>query len=126
MKHTYTITGMTCNGCRSSVEKALNSIKGIEAVVSLDPPISTLTMKDHMPLVQSIDTSKMIMSPMPGVIYSINVKVGDEVVPGQEVCIVEAMKMQNALRTETAGKVKAVHVKKGQTVNGDQVLIEFA
>jgi Cu+-exporting ATPase len=56
MKHTYTITGMTCNGCRSSVEKALNSIKGIEAVVSLEPPIATLQMKDHIPLVQLQET----------------------------------------------------------------------
>ena len=56
MKHTYTITGITCNGCRSSVEKALNSIKGIEAVVSLDPPIATLLMKDHIPLAQLQET----------------------------------------------------------------------
>jgi Cu2+-exporting ATPase len=56
MKHTYTITGMTCNGCRSSVEKALNSIEGIEAVVSLDPPIATLLMKDHIPLAQLQET----------------------------------------------------------------------
>jgi Cu2+-exporting ATPase len=55
MKHTYTITGMTCNGCRSSVEKALNSIR-IEAVVSLDPPIATLLMKDHIPLAQLQET----------------------------------------------------------------------
>jgi len=56
MKHTYTITGMTCNGCRLSVEKALNSIEGIEAVVSLDPPIATLLMKDHIPLAQLQET----------------------------------------------------------------------
>ena len=56
MKHTYTITGMTCNGCRSSVEKALNSIEGIEALVSLDPPIATLLMKDHIPLAQLQET----------------------------------------------------------------------
>ena len=56
MKHTYTITGMTCNGCRSSVEKALNSIIGIEAMVSLDPPVATLLMKDHIPLSQLQET----------------------------------------------------------------------
>ena len=56
MKHAYTITGMTCNGCRSSVEKALNSIKGIQAVVALDPPIATILMKDHIPLVQLQET----------------------------------------------------------------------
>ena len=47
---------MTCNGCRSSVEKALNSIEGIEALVSLDPPIATLLMKDHIPLAQLQET----------------------------------------------------------------------
>lgn len=47
---------MTCNGCRSSVEKALNSIAGVEATVSLDPPIATLIMKDHIPLVQLQET----------------------------------------------------------------------
>lgn len=47
---------MTCNGCRSSVEKALNSIKGIQAVVALDPPIAIILMKDHIPLVQLQET----------------------------------------------------------------------
>ncbi|WP_426095596.1 heavy metal translocating P-type ATPase [Flavobacterium sp. DSR2-3-3] len=56
MKHDYHIMGMTCNGCRSSVEKALNSIAGVEATVSLDPPIATLIMKEHVPLVQLQET----------------------------------------------------------------------
>lgn len=65
-------------------------------------------LRVFMPSIKVLDTSKMIMSPMPGVVFAINVKAGDEVVPGQEVAIVEAMKMQNALRSEVAGKVKAV------------------
>lgn len=47
---------MTCNGCRSSVEKALNSIAGVKATVSLDPPIATLIMKEHIPLIQLQET----------------------------------------------------------------------
>ena len=47
---------MTCNGCRSSVEKALNSMAGVEATVSLDPPIASLIMKKHIPLVQLQET----------------------------------------------------------------------
>jgi Cu+-exporting ATPase len=43
MIHTYTITGMSCNGCRTKVEKALNEIDGVQASVSLDPPIATIT-----------------------------------------------------------------------------------
>lgn len=50
MKHTYQITGMSCNGCRTSVEKALNSIDGIDASVTLDPPIATVTMEKHVPI----------------------------------------------------------------------------
>ena len=43
MTHIYTITGMSCNGCRTKAEKALNEIEGVEATVSLDPPIATIT-----------------------------------------------------------------------------------
>ena len=52
MKHTYNIAGMTCNGCRSTVEKALNSIEGIEASVALDPPVATISMIRNTPLQQ--------------------------------------------------------------------------
>mgnify|MGYP003602081789 FL=1 len=52
MTHTYTITGMTCNGCRSKVEKTLNAIDGVEAKVSLNPSIATITMEKHIPTTQ--------------------------------------------------------------------------
>lgn len=52
MTHTYTITGMTCNGCRSKVEKTLNAIDGVEAKVSLNPSIATITMEKHIPITQ--------------------------------------------------------------------------
>lgn len=45
MTHKYTISGMSCDGCRTKVEKALNTIDGVEATVSLDPPIATIAMK---------------------------------------------------------------------------------
>ena len=49
MIHTYNITGMTCDGCRTKVEKTLNTIEGIEAKVSLNPPVATITMEKHIP-----------------------------------------------------------------------------
>ena len=45
MTYKYTITGMFCDGCRTKVEKALNAMEGIEAAVTLDPPIATITMQ---------------------------------------------------------------------------------
>ena len=52
MEHTYTITGMSCDGCRSKVEKTLNAVDGIQAVVTLDPPVATITMDKHIPTTQ--------------------------------------------------------------------------
>ncbi|QIH38565.1 copper-translocating P-type ATPase [Flavobacterium sp. Sr18] len=56
MKHTYTITGMSCDGCRSKVEKTLNAIDEIQAVVTLVPPIATITMDKHIPTKQLQET----------------------------------------------------------------------
>lgn len=49
MIHTYTVTGMSCDGCRTKVEKTLNAIDGVEAVVTLEPAIATITMEKHVP-----------------------------------------------------------------------------
>lgn len=48
MIHTYTITGMTCDSCRTNVEKALNNIEGVQAIVTIEPPLATITMKKHI------------------------------------------------------------------------------
>jgi Cu+-exporting ATPase len=52
MIHTYTITGMSCDGCRSKVEKTLNAVDGVQAAVTLDPPVATITMEKHIPVEQ--------------------------------------------------------------------------
>lgn len=44
---------------------------------------------------------------------------------GLECCVVEAMKMQNSMKTSVTGKVKAIHVKPGDTVEEDQVMVEL-
>ena len=49
MEHTYKITGMSCNECREKVEKALNALEGISAVVALEPPQAIITMQKHIP-----------------------------------------------------------------------------
>ncbi|CAG0909046.1 unnamed protein product [Cyprideis torosa] len=62
---------------------------------------------------------------MPGQVKAVNCSVGDTVGENQEVCVIEAMKMQNALATPMAGTVSHVHVKVGDTVEEDQVLVEI-
>ena len=65
-------------------------------------------------------------SPMPGVILSMAVEKGQQVVTGDEVCVLEAMKMQQSLRADWSGIVKVVHVKAGQQVLGGDPILELA
>ena len=49
MKHTYKITGMTCNGCRSHVEKTLSEVEGVtNASVSLEKSEAEISMQEHI------------------------------------------------------------------------------
>ena len=59
---------------------------------------------------------KPVTSPLPGVIVEISVKVGDTVKAGQQVAVLEAMKMENAIEADHAGTVTAIHVNKGDSV----------
>jgi propionyl-CoA carboxylase alpha chain len=72
------------------------------------------------------DTSKFLLSPMPGLIISIPVRAGEPVKAGQELLVLEAMKMENVLRAERDAVVEAIAVEPGATVAADQVLIAFA
>ncbi|XP_039193690.1 propionyl-CoA carboxylase alpha chain, mitochondrial isoform X1 [Crotalus tigris] len=68
------------------------------------------------------DTTSIIRAPMPGVVVAISIKPGDTVAVGQEICAIEAMKMQNSLPAGKTGKVKAVYCKIGDTVaEGDKL-----
>jgi propionyl-CoA carboxylase alpha chain len=72
------------------------------------------------------DTSKLIISPMPGLVVSIDVELDQEVQEGEAVCVVEAMKMQNIIRAEATGTVKAINVAAGDSVAADEIMVEFA
>jgi biotin carboxyl carrier protein len=66
-----------------------------------------------------------VIAPMPGLVVRVNVAVGDTVVAGQGVLVMEAMKMENELRASAAATVKAVRVVQGTAVEKGAVLIEM-
>ena len=67
--------------------------------------------------------ARIFSSPMPGIIVSVSVEVGAQVVTGDQICVLEAMKMQQTLRADWTGMVSAVHVQPGQQVSeGDPIV----
>lgn len=66
-----------------------------------------------------------IRAPMPGLVVSVAVRAGDEVEVGQSVAIIEAMKMENELKAESAGVVRRVAAEPGQPVEKGAVLVEL-
>jgi propionyl-CoA carboxylase alpha chain len=74
---------------------------------------------------KAADTSKTLLCPMPGLLKSLIVTVGQEVKAGETLAIVEAMKMENVLRAERDVTVKAIKAKEGDTLSVDAVIIEF-
>jgi len=66
-----------------------------------------------------------VTAPLPGVIKSIAVRPGQQVSPGQELLVIEAMKMDNVIRAGRAGVVEVVHVAEGHRVAHGQLMVEY-
>lgn len=66
-----------------------------------------------------------IVAPLPGTVTEVNVKAGDSIQSGQQVCVIDAMKMKNAIRATRGGKIAKVAITAGQSVTHRQVLVEF-
>jgi len=82
-------------------------------------------LNDLMPFKEPPDTSKFLLSPMPGLLISISVVAGQKVKVDDELAVVEAMKMENVLRAEKDQIVKSVEVKEKDSLVVDQIIIEF-
>lgn len=74
----------------------------------------------------SSSVGNVVRAPMPGVILTVAVKQGDAVHTGQELCVLEAMKMKNVIRATRDGSVKSVTVTAGQHVKHRDMLCELA
>ncbi len=80
----------------------------------------------HMLVKKPPDMSKFLLSPMPGLLVSLAVKEGQDVKAGEELCVVEAMKMMNILRAERDGIVAKIAVEAGDSLAVDDIIVEFA
>src|SRR5205823_2622118 len=83
-------------------------------------------LADLMPERPPPDLSRLLLSPMPGLLISLAVSEGDEVKQGEPLAVVEAMKMQNVLRAERDGRIARIAVEPGASLAVDDVILEFA
>ena len=92
---------------------AVNGIEGRNASVTVNGAAAP----------KASGAGKDIVSPLPGVVISVDVKVGDAVKRGQKVAVIEAMKMENEILADCDGSVTAVHVSKGDSVLEDAKIV---
>jgi propionyl-CoA carboxylase alpha chain len=98
---------------------------GAEFTASVLPPRASELLR-RMKAKPAAELSNHLLSPMPGLLVSLAVKPGQAVKAGEELAVVEAMKMENVLRAERDGKVKALHAKPGDSLAADQIILDFA
>ncbi|MBI2305537.1 MAG: hypothetical protein HYU86_12425 [Chloroflexi bacterium] len=100
-------------------------VEGVGATPSIPPPQEAPRPEGPKTIPQSQVISRFIAAPMPGKVVSVVVSVGDRVAYGDVVCILEAMKMEQTIRSSQEGLVKRVHVVEGQSVAYNTPLVEL-
>ncbi|MBQ7422925.1 MAG: biotin/lipoyl-binding protein [Prevotella sp.] len=80
-------------------------------------------VSDEIPTTNNVNTANAVKAPLPGVITSIEVEIGQEVKAGDTVVVLEAMKMANNIEAEKNGKVTAICIKQGESVMEDSPLV---
>jgi propionyl-CoA carboxylase alpha chain len=98
--------------------------RGFKAVGLVCTPRSA-ELHVRLPEKEKPDLAKLVVSPMPGLVVAIDVEEGQDVKTGEPLIVVEAMKMENVLRAETDGTIKAIRVAPGASVAADELMIEF-
>ncbi len=73
----------------------------------------------------SVQQVNRVTAPMPGLVLEVAVKAGQEVEKGDALLILEAMKMENVIKSAGAGIVKAIHIEKGKAVEKGELLVEM-
>jgi len=99
-------------------------IDGREYECTVDTPLDGLIQKMGYAINGPREVND-ILAPMPGLLLDIQVEEGQTVEQGEQLLVLEAMKMENIIASPRAGTIKKIHVKKGDTVDKKQVLLEF-
>lgn len=108
---------------RAATHWIITSAGRAQSIQVMRPDIARLAQL--MPEKVPPDLSKYLLSPMPGLLVKVSVNEGEAVKAGQELVVVEAMKMENTLTAEQDGVVKSIQHQAGASLSVDEVIIEF-
>ena len=114
-----TNASVTVNGTDYQIELENAPAAPVQTAPAAAPaaaPVQTAPAASAAPKPAASGAGKAVTSPLPGVIIAVKVNVGDSVKAGQEVAVLEAMKMENSIEATQAGTVTAIHVAKGDSV----------
>jgi len=92
-------------------------------ILVVSPKLAELNK--HMLIKEKPDTSKLLVSPMPGLLVKLSVRVGDTVKSGQDIAVIEAMKMENNLCANNDGVVLNIPVSEGDSLAVGELIVEF-
>ena len=118
-----TIATVTVNGEEYKVEWEPEAEPEKKKPVLGKPAAAESTTSEESASSANVNTNNAVKAPLPGVITSIEVAVGDEVKAGDTLLVLEAMKMANNIESEKDGKIAAILVKPGQSVMEDDPLV---
>ena len=118
-----TIATVTVNGEEYKVEWEPEAEEEKKKPVLGKPKAESADSGDAAVDTANVNTNNAVKAPLPGVITSIEVAVGDEVKAGDTLLVLEAMKMANNIESEKDGKIAAILVKPGQSVMEDDPLV---
>ena len=107
----------TRSGFKMTTRGAIHQVQVLPAMVA---PLTRHMIEKIPP-----DLSRFLICPMPGLLVSLNVAVGDKVEAGQPLAVIEAMKMENILRAEKTATVKSINAKQGESLAVDAVILEL-
>lgn len=99
-------------------------IKGVPYEVHIEDELDMLIEEMGLAVAEAV-VSNEIHAPMPGLLLEISVSEGQSVEEGEVVCVLEAMKMENALLSPRNGVIKTIHVAKAESVEKGALLIDF-
>lgn len=116
---------------RAEIVKADREAKSF--IIKINGNVYSVALKDKFDILLekmgmangSVGKINNVKAPMPGLIIDLRVQEGDNVMPGDALLILEAMKMENMIKASAESIVKSIKVKKGDSVEKNQILIEF-